>query len=132
MTFPDNSTLETTNLLFGEFHILAAGLFAFREKWDFGFVLNRDLPASTNSAYSEYQRAKLISSMVPVTWPLGAPFVADIYLLLDRLVAEERAKLKGKRVPDTPSVKDVGPVEVKSVIEERQLKVTDKKRRKKP
>ena len=51
--FPDGSTLETTNLLFGEFHILAAGLFAFRQKWDFGFALNSDLPASSNVGLSQ-------------------------------------------------------------------------------
>jgi hypothetical protein len=105
--FPDGSTLETTNLLFGEFHILAAGLFAFREKWDFGFALNRDLPASANSAYTEYQRKQLIASMVPVTWPLQPPFVTDIYALLDKLVAEEKAKAAGKMPKETKVVEEV-------------------------
>ena len=39
-------SFSTTCLLVGEFDILAAGLFGFRDCWDFGFALNRDLPRS--------------------------------------------------------------------------------------
>jgi len=95
--FPDDSRVETTNLLFGGFDILAACLFAFREKWDFGFALNRDLPASTNPAYTPYQREQLITSMIPITWPLQSPFVTDIYELLDKLVAERKSKVVEKK-----------------------------------
>ena len=128
VTFPDGSTLETTNLLFGEFHILAAGLFAFREKWDFGFALNRDLPASTNAAYPGYQREKLISSMISVTWPLQSPFVSDIYVLLDRLVAAEKAKDKAKVTEEMKVVVEKEPVKATQEVEETQVKVVKRKR----
>lgn len=62
--------VNTTNLLVGEFDILAAGLFAFREKWDFGFILNRNLPRSTYAKYPEEVRNQLIKTIIPVTWPL--------------------------------------------------------------
>ena len=47
VTFPDGEQVQTTSLQVGEFDILAAGLFTFREHWDFGFALNSDLPRST-------------------------------------------------------------------------------------
>jgi hypothetical protein len=127
--FPDGSSVETTNLLFGEFHVLAAGLFAFREKWDFGFALNRDLPASTNEAYTAYQRKMLITSIIPITWPLQTPFVSDIYALLDLLVEEEKTKGARKAVKE---IKVVDAEPAKTVTEEQHLKVVEKKRRKKP
>lgn len=86
--FDDESVVETTNLHVGEFDIVAAGLFAFRHRWDFGFALNADLPRSANPAYTPYQRERLLRSMVPITWPLADPFTDDLYALLDRLIAE--------------------------------------------
>ncbi len=82
--------VDTTNLLVGEFDILATGLFAFREQWDFGFILNRNLPRSTHAKYPEEVRNQLIKTMIPVTWPLSENFVADPFILLDQLVAEKR------------------------------------------
>ena len=81
--------VNTTNLLIGEFDILATGLFAFREKWDFGFILNCNLPRSTYVKYPEEVRNQLIKTMIPVTWPLSENFVADPFILLDQLVAEK-------------------------------------------
>lgn len=80
--------VNTTNLLVGEFDILAASLFAFREKWDFGFILNRNLPRSTYAKYPDVVRNQLIKTMIPVTWPLPENFVSDPFILLDQLVAE--------------------------------------------
>jgi hypothetical protein len=80
--------VNTTNLLVGEFDILAASLFAFREKWDFGFILNRNLPRSTYAKYPEEVRNQLIKTMIPVTWPLPENFVSDPFTVLDQLVQE--------------------------------------------
>jgi hypothetical protein len=124
--FPDGSSVQTTNLLFGEFHILAAGLFAFREKWDFGFALNSSLPPSTNAIYTEYQRNKLITSMISVTWPLQPPFVSDIYSLLDQLVAKEKEK-----VPTEAVVVEETPLKATTVVKEAKLKIVERKRPKK-
>ncbi len=129
--FPDESKVETTNLLFGEFDILAAGLFTFREKWDFAFALNRDLPASTNSKYTAYQREQLITSMIQITWPLNSPFVTDIYELLDRLVVERKAAAAGAPIVTEPIIIPEPPVVHTKVVEETQLKLVEKKRKKK-
>lgn len=131
VNFPDGSSVETTNLLFGEFHILAAGIFTFREKWDFGFALNRDLPASTNSDYTEYQRQRLITSMIPITWPLQSPFVSDIYVLLDKLVTEEKAKKEDRLAGRETVVVEQPPAKTSDVVEEPQVKVVERKRKKK-
>lgn len=89
--------VNTTNLLVGEFDILATGLFAFREKWDFGFILNRNLPRSTYPKYPAEVRNQLIKTMIPVTWPLAENFVSDPFILLDQLVAEKRSAQSGRR-----------------------------------
>lgn len=129
VTLPDGSKLETTNLLFGEFDILAAGIFAFREKWDFGFALNSSLPASGNARYSDYQRQHLITSMIPITWPLQPPFVSDVYGLLDQLVVRERTRQQGRPVEPQVQVVVEKPVKHAEVVEEKQLKVVKKKTR---
>jgi hypothetical protein len=89
--------VTTTNLLVGEFDILATGLFAFREKWDFGFILNRNLPRSTYVKYPEEVRHQLIKTMIPVTWPLAENFVSDPFLLLNQLVAEKNPPSADRR-----------------------------------
>lgn len=92
VTLPNGIMIQTTNLIVGEFDILAAGLFAFRGKWDFTFALNRDLPRSTHEKYPPKVRKHLLATLIPVTWPLRPPFVSDPFTLLDRLVAERQRK----------------------------------------
>jgi hypothetical protein len=89
---PNGEEISTTCLLVGEFDILAAGLFAFREKWDFAFALNRDLPRSSYRKYSAEARNHLLASLVPLTWPIGSPFVTDPFCLLDQLIEERQQK----------------------------------------
>lgn len=105
--FKDGSTLETTCLLRGEFDVLAVNCYAFNGKWEFAFALNRDLPQNTFRKYTEEQRAALLPSLIPVTWPVQEPFVTDIVTLLDRVVAEREAGLEPE-VPEVPvrSIKD--------------------------
>ena len=67
--------------------------------------------------------------MIPITWPVESPFVSDIYLLLDRLVAVEKAKKEGA-VKETKVVEEP-PVKETKVVEEPKLKVVEKKKRKK-
>lgn len=87
---PDGSKVTTTNLKVGEFDLLAMGLFAFRERWDFGFMLNRDLPRSTAKKYPPAVRQHLIKTSIPVTWPLPEHCVSDPFILLDQLIQEKR------------------------------------------
>lgn len=74
----------------GEFDVIAAGIFSFRNKWKFGFALNKDLPRSdkygNNSSY-------LIASLVNITYPLEEPFETDPFITFDRVI-KERNKLK--------------------------------------
>lgn len=90
---PNGLRVNTTSLVVGEFDILAAGLFAFRGKWDFSFCLNSDLPRTSSSNYPEEAHRYLLKTLVPVSWPIEPPFVADPFVLLDKLVAEKK-KLK--------------------------------------
>lgn len=87
--FPDNTELNTTLLLHGEFDLLAVNCFAFGGTWRFAFAKNKDLPKSTFGKYTEEQRNQLIASLVPVSWPPKPPFVEDPFKLLDELIKEK-------------------------------------------
>lgn len=89
VTFADGSTLETTNLLTGEFDVLAVNIYAFENKWRFVYALNRDLPRSSYKKYTPIQQQALLATMVPVTWPPSGIFTSDIFSLLDRLIEEK-------------------------------------------
>jgi len=91
---PNGQTIETTCLLVGGFDIVAVNLFAFRQKWDFAYALNRDLPRSKSNKYTPKQRKYLLATSVNITWPLQAPFVTDPFLLLDKLVSESEKRRK--------------------------------------
>lgn len=85
VTFADGSTLETTCLLVGEFHLLAVNLFAVEDQWRFIFAKNTDLPRSTFRRYSPDQQQNLLASLVSVSWPPTPPFRDEPYSLLDEL-----------------------------------------------
>lgn len=84
--FSDGTRLETTCLLRGEFDVLAINLFQFRKEWEFGFILNRDLPATTHKKYTTAQQVELLATTVRVTWPLQQPFALNSFDLFDRLL----------------------------------------------
>jgi transcriptional regulator with XRE-family HTH domain len=90
ITLPNGNRVKTTNLKVGEFDVLALGLFAFRERWDFGFLLNRDLPRTTSNKYSPADRQYLLKTLVPAAWPLPPGCHPDPFPLLDRLIEEIR------------------------------------------
>lgn len=100
VTFKDGTTLETTCLLRGEFDVLAVNCYAFNNKWEFAFALNRDLPKNTFKKYTPAQQEALLPTLIPVTWPVSEPFVTDPFILLDRLVAEREAGIS----PEVPEV----------------------------
>lgn len=79
--------VETTCLRIGEFDIIAVNLFAFNEKWQFAFALNEDLPRSNFQKYSPAIRRQLLSTLMPVSWPLQLPYVENPIVLLERLLA---------------------------------------------
>ena len=91
--FRDGSTLETTCLLRGEFDILAVNCYAFGDRWQFAFALNRDLPKNTYRKYNQAQQEALLPTLITVTWPPQPPFVTDIFVLLDILAEERVTKL---------------------------------------
>lgn len=92
---PSGKKLNTTLLLRGEFDILAVNCFGFEGKWNFAFALNRDLPGSTYRKYSKAQRAALIASLIPVTWPPESPFVSDPFPLVEQLHRERKRTSHG-------------------------------------
>lgn len=85
-----DKTLETTCLQIGEFDILAVCLFSFRNKWEYGFAHNNDLPRSSYAKYPPEIRNQLLKSLIPVTWPLQAPFASEPFFLLDQVVREKQ------------------------------------------
>lgn len=84
--FSDGSEVKTTCLLVGEFDLVAVNLFALEEEWQFAFALNRALPRSRYRKYTELQQRELIASSIKITHPLQPPYVADPFVLLDRLI----------------------------------------------
>ena len=86
VTFKDRSTLETTCLLAGDFDILAVNCFGFGNGWKFTFCKNSDLPLSTYYKYNEAQRAELLASLVPITWPPKPPFTEEPFSLMDDII----------------------------------------------
>ena len=87
---PNGNRVKATNLKVGEFDILAVGLFAFREQWDFGFMLNRDLPRTTSSKFKEEDWPYLLKTLIPVEWPLSDTCVTDPFVLMDQLIEEKQ------------------------------------------
>jgi len=79
--------VKTTLLKFGEFDVIAAGIFTFRNKWEFGFALNEDLPRSDK--YGD-NSSHLIASLVNITYPLAAPFESDPFVIFDRIIKKRK------------------------------------------
>ena len=67
-------------------------MFALEEEWRFAFALNEDLPRSKFKNYTPLQQKELLSSSIPITWPLSPPYVENPFVLLDRLVAHAKRK----------------------------------------
>ncbi|MCG3727326.1 hypothetical protein [Vibrio cincinnatiensis] len=87
----DNGEIVNTTLLkVGEFDVIAAGIFSFRNKWESGFALNEDLPRS--SRYGE-NSSHLIASLVQITYPLEKPFVSDPFEIFERVITKRKASL---------------------------------------
>jgi len=89
---PNGLRVATTSLVVGEFDVLAAGLFAFRNKWDFAFCLNTDLPRSADRKIPEESRTYLLKTLVPVSWPIEPPFFSNPFTLLDKLISGTHKK----------------------------------------
>jgi hypothetical protein len=86
VTLPDGSKIATTCLLRGEFDLLAINLFQFRQRWEFAFILNRDLPSSRFRSYTPFQQQMLLATTIRVTLPLTPPFHEEPFVLLDSIL----------------------------------------------
>lgn len=100
VTLPDGSTVQTTNLLVGEFDVLAVNCFTFEDKWHFVFARNHDLPRSKFRKYTEYQQQHLLATTVTVTWPPSGIFTDDLFGLLDEMILERTTKPKTGEVTE--------------------------------
>jgi hypothetical protein len=85
---PNGRKVTTNCLVVGGFDVLAVCLFAFGNTWRFAFALNEDLPRTTWKGYTPAQRKYLLKSAMHISWPLQPPYVDDLFVVLDRLVAE--------------------------------------------
>jgi len=83
ITLDNGAEVNTTLLKIGEFDVIAAGIYSFRDKWEFGFALNEELPRS--SRYGE-NSSQLIASLVSITYPLKKPFEQDPFIVFDHLL----------------------------------------------
>ena len=88
ITLDNGDKVTTTLLKFGEFDVISAGIFSFRNKWEFAFALNSDLPRSER--YGD-NSSHLIASLVNITYPLQKPFTDDPFIIFDKVI--ERRKL---------------------------------------
>lgn len=88
VTLPDGSQIQTTNLVVGEFDVLAVNCFTFENKWHFAFARNQDLPRTNFRNYTPAQREHLLATTVPLTWPPKGIFRTDVWTLLDEMIAE--------------------------------------------
>ena len=96
VTLPDGSRLQTTNLVVGEFDVLAVNCFTFEDKWHFVFARNKDLPRTTFRKYTETQREHLLATTVVVTWPPTGIFTTDLFGLLNKVI-EDRQENQSKQ-----------------------------------
>lgn len=85
---PNGRSVTTNCLIVGGFDVLAVCLFAFGKTWRFAFARNKDLPRTTWRGYTPSQQKYLLKSAMNISWPLEPPYVADLFTVLDRLVAE--------------------------------------------
>lgn len=88
VTLPNRRKVTTNCLVVGGFDVLAVCLFAFGNKWRFAFALNEDLPRTTWKGYTAAQQKYLLKSAMHISWPLETPYVDDLFVVLDRLVAK--------------------------------------------
>ena len=88
---PDGTSLATTNLLVGEFDVLAVNCFSFENEWNWAFARNEDLPRSTFRNYTQEQRQYLLATTVQIAWPVQGIFTDNLFSLLDALVTERKS-----------------------------------------
>lgn len=91
ITLDNGEKVSTTLLKVGEFDVIAAGLFSFRNKWEFAFALNEDLPRSDR--YGE-NSTHLIASLVNISMPIEAPFVSNPIDVFDKVIEKRKSKSK--------------------------------------
>jgi hypothetical protein len=85
VTLQNGKKIETTCLLVDEFDIIAVNLFSLEEKWRFAFALNEELPRSSFRKYPPSIRRQLLATLMPISWPLRAPYIESPIPLLGRL-----------------------------------------------
>lgn len=84
---PTGRTITTTCYQVGEYDILAVPLYPFTGDWkDFAYIRNTDLHRSRYRKYTEEERACLLATTEPISWPLDPPWTTDLLSLLDAKV----------------------------------------------
>lgn len=90
---PDGNMIQTTNLVVGEFDLLAVSLFKLNNEWAFLFAKNTDLPRSTYRGYPPEYRQHLLKTLVNISWPPSSQdiFRPEPFTLLDELCEKDDA-----------------------------------------
>lgn len=97
VTFSDDSTVETTALLVGEFDMLALNIHAFDGSWNFVFAKNADLPTmegATRGAgknYTPLQQKQLIKTLIPIDFkPDPSIYSFNPYEIMDSVIEDRK------------------------------------------
>ncbi len=80
----DGSTVETTLYRKGDYDILAVPLFPFSATWEFAYKRNQDCRECNSRKYTDKQKAELLSSLEPISYPLDETWSTDLPSLLDK------------------------------------------------
>jgi len=96
VVLPNGKSVTTTCLRIDDFDLVAVNLYAFTGEWRFAFARNRDLPRTAHKAYTAYQRKHLLASLVPIDFPLQAPFRKEPFGLLGEILEERRRARRSK------------------------------------
>lgn len=113
---PSGKIIKCTNLVAGGFDILAANCFPFGSRVRWQYAMNCDLSRSTDPKFGD-DAIYLLASSQKVFWPPRYPFTTDVFLLLDRIIADPNVKAKepvrdavymiGNKVVHTSSIFDL-------------------------
>jgi len=86
--------LDTSSIPFGMCDVVAVPLWDFHGRWEFAFVLNRDLKPSNSQSSPHEVRHLLVATSQRIRYPLVEPYRSEPFSLFDELFAGKCAEAK--------------------------------------
>ncbi|MGA2174618.1 MAG: restriction endonuclease [Verrucomicrobiota bacterium] len=83
VTLPNQTKVETTCYVVGEYDILAVSLQPFTGKWRFAFKENSKLQRTTSGKYTAEQQRYLLATLETIHFPLDASWTEDFDAILE-------------------------------------------------